>query len=73
MPTRVRSHIARRGRTRYRVRSYVRYGPEHTAKWKRLVSELRRKGGVASPEAVATKVLGRKGTFTKRGRKEIVR
>lgn len=64
MPTRVRAHTSHtRYGKRMRVRSYVRYGPEHTAKWKRLVRHLKHRGDVKNPEAVATAALGPRGTF----------
>jgi hypothetical protein len=60
MPTRVKSHWSHTSKgKRVRVRSFVRFGPEHTAKWKRLVVDLRKRGNVKSPEAVATSVLGK--------------
>jgi hypothetical protein len=80
MPSRVKGHLAHRGRTRYRVRPYIRYGPEHTAQWKRMVAAIRRedrKRGIASrhyvyyPEAVATARLGFERTYTKREQRKI--
>ncbi len=68
MPTPVRAHWSHstRGR-RFRVERHTRYGPEHTAKWKHLVADIRRRnrrrGTHYNPEAVATSVLGRSGTF----------
>jgi hypothetical protein len=80
MPSRVKAHFATRAGKRYRVRSFTRYGPEHTAKWKRMVAAIKRgdrKRGlpsesyVYSPEAVATMRLGFKGTYTNREQRKI--
>jgi hypothetical protein len=60
MPTRVKSHLAHRGRKTYRVKSYVRYGPEHTAKFKRTVAAIEKKGGAVNAYAVASARLGKK-------------
>lgn len=61
MPTRVRAHGARRGRTTYRVRSYVRAGPEHTAAFRRRVAAIQRSGGAANAYSVATRQFEREG------------
>ena len=61
MPSVVESHNSHTARGRkYRVRKFIRYGPEHTAKWKRLVADLKRDRNVSDPYAVATGVLGSK-------------
>jgi hypothetical protein len=73
MPSPVKAHLATRAGRRYRVRSFTRYGPEHSAKWKRLVRDLKRQGNVKSPEAVATAVLGFKGTYPKSEQRKILR
>ena len=66
MPTVVRAHRARRGKTRYRVRAYVRTGPEHTGAWKRCVrgvgAENRRRKTDYNPFAVCSASIGRGGT-----------
>ena len=68
MPSEVAGHVSHssRGR-RFYVRPFIRNGPEHTAKWRRLVADLRREGEVRNPEAVATATLG-EASFTKRKR-----
>jgi len=71
MPTPVKAHWSRRGGKRFRVKKSMRFGPEHTARWKRLVADVkeenRRRGTHYSPEAVATARLGYAGTFGKGG------
>jgi hypothetical protein len=58
MPTRVLRHVSHsvKGK-RIVVRTFTRYGPEHTAEWKRLVLQLQQRGNVRSPEAVATAII----------------
>ena len=72
MPSRVKAHLATRAGRRYRVRSFTRYGPEHSAKWKRLVRDLKRQGNVKSPEAVATATLGYEGTYSASEKRRLV-
>ena len=73
MPTKVRRHYSHtRGGKRTVVRSYVRTGPEHSARWRELVAEIREKGYASSPEAVATKILGDR-SFTSKERRKLAR
>ena len=71
MPTRVKSHTAHRGSVRYRVRAYIRMGPEHTAAFRRRVAAIQRSGGAANAYSVATRQFEREGRkiFTRTRRK----
>jgi len=75
MPTRVKRHEARRGRTVYQVKTYVRKGPEHSARWKRMVAAIRknlgRRSSSYSPEAIATFNLGM-ASYTKAEQRKIM-
>lgn len=64
MPTRVKSHMmTTRSGKRVRVKSFIRRGPEHSAKWKRCIDAVeksnRRRGTKYSPYAVCTASIGR--------------
>jgi hypothetical protein len=68
MPTPVRRHLShsRSGRPEV-VRRYIRNGPEHSVKWKKLVAQIKAEGSADNPEAVATSILGQR-SFLKRSR-----
>ena len=68
MPTTVKAHNARRGKTTYRVRRYVRNGPEHSAAWKRCVTEVSRDNPNVNPFAVCTAAIGPKSRIPRGGR-----
>lgn len=59
MPTTVRAHPSHSASGKpIRVKRFRRNGPEHSAKWKRLVRDLERRDDVDDPYAVATAQLG---------------
>lgn len=61
MPTKVRAHTATRGSRRYRVRTYVRKGPEHTVAFRARVAAIKTGRGVANAYAVATRQFEKEG------------
>ena len=61
MPTKVRAHTATRGSRRYRVRTYVRTGPEHTTAFLRRQRAIARTRSAVNSFAVATRQFEREG------------